>query len=99
MSEDCVWVRDADVAGEGEVESAAHAIAVNGGANGSRELIDGEHQTLAHEREVEGVGMERGDFIEVGTGGEEVVVARDDERLRIFREFLDGFRECAHTGA
>src|SRR4051812_25204910 len=92
-----MWMRDTDVAGESEVESAAHAVAVNSGANRSRELVHREHQLLTHQCEIESVGMQRGDFVEVGARGEELVIAGDDERLRIFCEFLDGSGEVSNA--
>jgi hypothetical protein len=92
VSEDGVRVGDAEVAGEGEVESAAHAVTVNGGANRGGEVVDKLHEALAHPRELEAVGRESGDFVEVGSGGEEPVVAGDDERARIAGKVLYRFR-------
>ena len=89
MSEDRLWVRDTHVARECQVESATHAITVHGRADRCRKVVNGTHEALSHEREVEGVGGEGGDFVEVGSGGKELVVAGDDEWLRCFGQFLN----------
>lgn len=80
MSEDGVRVGDAVTAGQCEIESAAHAVAPDGGAGWGGEVRDGIHKPLAHGGKVVGFGAGEGcDLVEVGTGREKVLVARNDK--------------------
>ena len=96
MSEDGVRSRDATPAGQREVESSTHAVAVHGGDGGDREVGDGVHQALAHLGKPKGLGaMQLGNFVQVSARGEEMRVAGDDQAgWWILREFLKRFREC-----
>src|SRR5271157_19699 len=107
MSEDGVWSCDAALAGQREVESATHAVAVDGGDGGGREAGDGAHQALAHLGKSKGLGaMQLGNLVQVSPGGEEMQVASDDQAgWWILCEFLKRFREgcnprpCQAVGA
>lgn len=55
MSEHGMQVGCANIASQCKIQSAAHAVAINGCADRSRELVDGKHEKLSHEREVERV--------------------------------------------
>src|SRR5271165_3270430 len=91
MSEERVRAGDAAVAGEREIESASHAVAVDCGDSRSGKVGDGAHQALAHVGEAKGFGTgEGGDLVEVGSGGEKVFVAGEDEtRGRMRGEVFD----------
>ena len=56
MAEDGVRPGDAMSAGQRQVESSTHAVSVNGGDGGSREVGHGLHQPLTHVREAKGFG-------------------------------------------
>ena len=55
MSEDGMRRSNTVLAGESEVESSAHAVTVNSGDGGGREVGHGLHQSLTHVSEAEGV--------------------------------------------
>jgi hypothetical protein len=79
MSEDGVPSGDAATACERQIETSAHAVSVNGGDGGSREIGDGIHQTLSHLREAKCFGaVQLSDFVEIGSGGKEMGIASDD---------------------
>ena len=101
MSEERVRAGDAAIAGEREIESASHAIAVDGGDGRSGKVGDGAHQALAHVGEAKSFGAgERGDLVEIGSGGEEVRVAGEDEaRGRMRGEIFDGDGQRLDAGA
>ena len=79
VGESCVWCGDANVAGQGEVESAAHAVAADGGDDRLRAFFDGFHGGAAELREVEClIRGENGNFSEFGSGGETFFSTSDD---------------------
>jgi len=107
MSEDGVRSRDATPAGQREVESSTHAVAVHGGDGGDREVGDGVHQALAHLGKPKGLGATQlSDFVQVGARGEEMQVASDDqagwwilrESVKRLSERCDA-RPCQAVGA
>jgi len=80
MSEDCVRPGNSVPAGKRQVETSAHAVAVNRGNRWGREVGHGLHQPLAHQCEAKGVGaVQSSDFAQIGAGGEEVTVAGEHE--------------------
>ncbi len=80
MAKDGVGRGDAVLTGKGQVKTAAHAVAVNGGDGGRWEGGDGLHQTLTHVRETKGFcAIQFSDLVQVGPSGEEVRVAGDEE--------------------
>jgi hypothetical protein len=79
VPEDGVGVSDAKIAGQRQVESAAHTVSVNSSADGGREVVDKLHETLSRSCELEGVGAEGDDFIQVSTGREESMIASEDQ--------------------
>src|SRR5438105_12110941 len=82
VPEDCVWSGHAVVAGESQVESAAQAVALDGGIDRGRELIDRLHESLPSLRELIGWGSaEGGNLVQICPGGEESFVAGEDERF------------------
>jgi len=101
MSEERVRAGDAAITGEREIESAPHAVAVDGGNGRSGEAGDGAHQALSHVREAKSFRAgERGDLVEIGSGGEEVRVAGEDEMRRRMRgEIFDGDGQRLDAGA
>lgn len=90
MTEHRVRMRDAEIAGECQIKSSSHTVAVDCGANRSGEVVDRLHEPLSHSGEFERVGAERDDFVQVGAGGEELLISCDEEWLRIARELFNG---------
>jgi hypothetical protein len=91
MAEDGVRPGDPARTSQRQIESSAHAVAVNRSNCGSGEAGDSVHQALAHLREAKCLAsVQVGDFKEVGTGGEEAGIASDHETWRrALREPLD----------
>ena len=80
MTKNRMRAGNAAMAGERQIKSAAHAVAMNGGDGRSREVGDSVHQALSHLREAKGLGaVQFGNFVEIGSGGEEMHVAGDHE--------------------
>jgi len=82
---------DAPIAGERQIESSAHAVALNRSDGWSREAGDGSHQALTHLREAEcsRAGQSR-NLVEVGPRREELRIAGDhQERRRMRHKVLD----------
>jgi len=100
MSEDGIRTGNASTARQSEIEPVAHAVAVNRSHGWGREVLDGLHQLLPHLRESKSRGaVEFGDFVKVGTGGEELSVAGNDKPFgRSRRELLDGFGQGEYAG-
>src|SRR3954454_19608655 len=100
MSKDRIRGTDAATACECEVEAAAHAVAFDRSKGRRRKDCDCMHQPLPRFCKFERVRSgECGNLVEVGSGGEEMLIAGDDERLRIdsLGEFLDlrsQFADC-----
>ena len=68
---------------QGEVTSAAHAIAVDGCVDRGRELFDDKHQALAHLCElIRRRTIQGSDLRKIGARGKEIAATGDDERLR-----------------
>jgi len=100
MSKDGVWRRNAIAAGESQVQSAAHAVARNRGVDRSREVRDSLHQLLAYlGKLIRGRATKCGDLSQFGPGGEESIVAGEDERARRVRQFLNSLGEGKHEGS
>jgi len=95
MAKDGVWAGGPTTARKSQVETAAHTVAVNRRDGGGREVGYCAHQVLSHVREAKRFGAAQvGDFVEVGSGREEVSIARDDEFCRRpLCELLDCFRQ------
>ena len=79
MAEDGVGRGDAALAGECQIQSPTHAVAVNGSDGRGGEVDYSIHQALSHVGEAERLGaVQFGDFMEVSAGGEEMDVAGND---------------------
>src|SRR5688572_1934037 len=84
MSENRLRGRDTMLAGKREIDPAAHEVAGNGRASGSRELRDGVHQRLASASKTQRVRRsQRPYLLQVCSCGEELAIAGDDYRSRI----------------
>ena len=80
MAKDGVWAGDPTTARKSQVETAAHTVAMNRRDGGGREVGYCAHQVLSHVREAKRFGAAQvGDFVEVGSGREEMCVAGDDQ--------------------
>ena len=92
---------DAPIAGERQIESSAHAVALNHSDGGSREAGDGSHQALTHLREAECFRAgQRRNLVEVGPCREKLRIASDhQERRRMRHKVLDSRGEGVHSGA
>lgn len=99
MTEYRVWTSYAALAGECKIKAAAHAISVDRGDRRRREAGDGVHQLLSHLREAKSFGTAQGgDLVQVGSGGEEVRIAGDDQLGRVLRgEKRNRVAECAYA--
>lgn len=104
MSKDGVGRGDPAVTGEREIETSAHAVAINGGDDGDGVAGDCVHECLSHGGELAGFGAGQcGDFVQVGADREKMAIARDDQRaellLQFVFEFSEGRGQCEHAGA
>jgi hypothetical protein len=101
MSKDSVWARDSVTACERQVESTAHAVALNGGDRRSREVGNGIHQALSHVRELERFSaVEFDDLVEIGPRGEELRATCDDELgVTLVSKIFDRIGQCGYAGA
>ena len=99
MTEDGVRPGDAALAGEGQVETASHAISVDGGNRRRWKAGNSVHERLSHLRETKGFGAgEGGDLVQVGSGGKEVRVAGEDEFCgTLVGEFAHRGGQCVHS--
>jgi len=99
MTEYRVWAGDPARAGKRQVESATHAISVNRGDSWRREASDGIHERLSHGSEPKSFGPgECGDLVQVGSGGEEMRFAGDDQPgWRLSRQMRNCVGECSHA--
>ena len=72
----------------------------NRGTNRGGEVRNRVHQFLAPVGELQSLrAAEGGDFAQVGAGGEELIVARDDEWQSVARQFSDCRGQFQHAGA
>jgi len=101
MPEDGMRPGDAPRACQRQVESSAHAVAVNRRNRRSGKLSDSIHQRLSHLCEAKSLRAgECADFGKVSTGRKKTLVASDNEaRRRVFCQFLDSRRECHDASA
>src|SRR6266849_1518936 len=98
VPEDCVWGGHAVVAGKSQVESAAQAVALDGGIDRGRKLIDRLHESLPSLGELIGWGSAEGsNLVQVCPGGEKVFVAGEDEGFGILSQVKYHFGECADS--
>ena len=100
MSKDSVWARDSVTACERQVESPAHAVALNGGDRRSREVGNGIHQALSHVREVERFSAVKfEDLMEIGPRGEELRATCDHELgVTFVCKIFDRFGQRGYAG-
>ena len=88
------------VAGERQVQAAAHAVAVNSGADRGREAGNQVHEFLPSAGKFQRLGaIKGGDFMQVGPGREELVVTGDDQRFGGARQVAYGAGQLQHAGA
>ena len=88
------------MAGERQIESAAHAVTGNGGDHRGGEALYLVHERLAHMGKRVGRGSrERDDFLQLRSGRKELVIAGDYEGLRIAGEIANLPGEREHAGA
>ena len=101
MSEDGVRAGDSVMAREREVQSSAHAVAVNGSDGWSREVGDAVHQPLPHLGELEGFGaVQLGNLTEIGSSRKEMrVTGNHKPDGRVFCKRLDCHCQRSHAGA
>lgn len=101
MSEDRIEGGNAEIAGQSEVESTAHAVSLNGGDRRCREEVYRVHETLAKLRKFKSCCRpgEPGDLIQICAGGEEMFIAGDDQRNRILCEIINCSFQRMHTCA
>jgi len=101
MAEDGVRGGDTVVARQRQVQPATHALAVNDRADSRREAGNSIHQFLPGAGELQSLRAgDSGNFLQIGAGGEELVVAGDDEGPGIAGEFAHGSAKLqnAHAG-
>ena len=100
VSKDGIGGGDADVAGEGKVESAAHTVTVDGSDDWCGKTVDGKHEPLAHEGKFVGARARKsGDLAEVRTGREKSLVAGKDQRADFPGEFFHLRRKAEDSRA
>lgn len=100
MSENGVGRGDTGVAGQREIESAAHAVAANCGDYGLGAIFDHTHYRLSERGKSEGFdGGECGNFHQFGAGGETFFssgdygggeIRRRDEARELVANLLEG---------
>src|SRR5580700_8746973 len=84
MSEHGRGSRDAPATAQRQIQSSAHAVTLDGRVYRGREVFNREHQALSGFCELAGGGAtERLNLREVGAGGKESFIARDDQGLWI----------------
>ena len=87
MSEDCVLRRDPAMAGQSQIQSSTHAVSMNRRIDRARELGNRIHEILAHARELNrGTSGNFLNFTKLGSGGEKLAIACNDQRLGIASE-------------
>jgi hypothetical protein len=100
MSENRVRCGNPMMTSEREIESPAHTMAFYGRNHWPRVSGDRVHEGLSHSREVAGfLAVEGSNLIEVGSYGEKVGIAGDNERRRGATQFVNGSGQGEHTGA
>src|SRR5258708_37198840 len=89
MSKDSSRRGQTPMAGQRQIEPAAHAVSRYGGKYGGRELRHSIHQSLSHLGEfVSGRTVQRRNLCQVRSSREKSLIARNDQRLRIPSQFL-----------
>src|ERR1039458_5481316 len=101
MSKQRMSAGDAAIAGQREIQSSPHAVALNYGDGGSGEASDGGHQALTHLRETErSRAVQRRDLFKVGACREKPRIAGDHQARGWMRhKLLDSSGEGLHSGA
>src|SRR5262249_26557382 len=100
MPKDRIRGGNAEIASQSQVESTTHAVALNGGDDRRREEIYRAHETLAKLREFKSCRPgESGNLIQIRAGREEMFIAGDDQRNRIFCEIFNRSFQRTHTRA
>src|SRR5258708_7163515 len=99
MSKDSIRRGHTPMAGQRQIEPAAHAVSRDGGKYGGRELADSIHQNLSHLGEfVSGRTVQRRNLFQVRASREKSLIARNDQRLRIPSQFLHESFQSKHVG-
>ncbi len=81
-------------------EPTSHAVAADRRADGSWERLNSIHQLLTHFRElVRGRTRKLGDFVKIGSGRKEAVIAGDDDRPRLLRQLEQPIGQRNHASA
>lgn len=101
MTKDGMRRGDSMATGKRQIQASTHAVTVDGGDGGCREVGYVRHELLTQAREAKRLRtMKAGDLVEVGPGREEVRIPRDDQALRrILREILNGLSKSANASA
>lgn len=75
-----MWMRYSQIARKRQVQPSTHTVTVNRRAYWGREVVDYPHEPLSHQREIKRIAAQHRNFIEIGSGGEELLAPGDDER-------------------
>jgi hypothetical protein len=100
MTEDGIWRGDATMTSKCKIQSSTHAVAADDSDHWSRKVLNRIHQALADLGEFVSFGPgESGDLIQVGTGGEELVISGNDETPCIAGKFAYCAGQGSHAGS
>jgi len=89
---------DAIVASESQIETSAHAVALNRRVDRSRELGNGIHQSLAHSSKSVGIrSTQRTDLAKIRSHRKELLVPTKNERPSAASALTQNFRQCQDT--
>jgi len=104
MSEHGVRRGNSAMTSQREIKTSAHAVAFNRGDHRSGIAGDGVHERLSHGRKLIRLRTgQGGNFVQVGPHRKKLVIARDDQRVRLPRpfvfQFADGDAKRYHASA